>query len=244
TVADALASLEYYLEALREQRPNRDGILDVARNSLEALGYWPVPEAAVAAAGVPETPVEPGMDAGAGAEAWDLVEAEPHAAAGGDADAAAPVEPTPTIPEAPAEAAPPAQAEAPVGSGTAGGFETTGDEIDDEIREIFLEEFEEELGDLSRLVLEWRAGPGSMDQLRSIRRVFHTLKGSGRLVGAKVLGEFAWKVENMLNRVLDGSRPASPAVLALVDRACDTLPQLLSALRGEGGLVADLEGIK
>src|SRR5690606_14745633 len=120
TVADALASLEYYLEALREQRPNRDGILDVARNSLEALGYWPVPEAAVAAAGVPETPVEPGMDAGAGAGAWDLVEAEPHAAAGGDADAAAPVESTPTIPEAPAEAAPPAQAEAPVGSGTAG----------------------------------------------------------------------------------------------------------------------------
>lgn len=39
TFADALASVEYYLEALREQRANRDDILDITRNSLEALGY-------------------------------------------------------------------------------------------------------------------------------------------------------------------------------------------------------------
>src|SRR5690606_38333677 len=44
TLADALASLEYYLVALREQRGNRDEILDIARGSLEALGYWPLPE--------------------------------------------------------------------------------------------------------------------------------------------------------------------------------------------------------
>src|SRR5690606_5000603 len=56
TLADALASLEYYLEALRDQRGNRDEILDIARNSLEALGYWPLPEPArpAATAQVPE----------------------------------------------------------------------------------------------------------------------------------------------------------------------------------------------
>src|SRR5690606_23591528 len=43
TFADALASLEYYLEALREKRFNRDEILDVSRQSLESLGYWPLP---------------------------------------------------------------------------------------------------------------------------------------------------------------------------------------------------------
>ena len=43
TFADALASLEYYLEALRENRFNRDEILDVSRQSLESLGYWPLP---------------------------------------------------------------------------------------------------------------------------------------------------------------------------------------------------------
>src|SRR5690606_13930681 len=91
---------------------------------------------------------------------------------------------------------------------------------------------------------EWRESPDDLERLRPIRRVFHTLKGSGRLVGARTLGEFAWKTENMLNRVLDGSRPSSPAVMALVTQRYETLPQLLSALRGEGALVADLSAIE
>ncbi|MBC7656463.1 MAG: Hpt domain-containing protein, partial [Frankiaceae bacterium] len=41
-LADALASLEYFLEALRDRRPNRDQILEVARQSLTSLGYWPL----------------------------------------------------------------------------------------------------------------------------------------------------------------------------------------------------------
>src|SRR4249919_283988 len=52
TLADALASLEYYLEALREQRANRDDILDIARNSLESLQYWPLPQIEAATADV------------------------------------------------------------------------------------------------------------------------------------------------------------------------------------------------
>ncbi len=38
-----MASLEYYLEALRERRPGREDILEITRNSLEALSYWPIP---------------------------------------------------------------------------------------------------------------------------------------------------------------------------------------------------------
>ena len=72
--------------------------------------------------------------------------------------------------------------------------------------------------------------------LRPIRRVFHTLKGSGRLVGARRLGEFSWAIESMLNRVLDGTRPASPAVVAMVDQAFYTLPELQAVLRGESKL--------
>src|SRR5690606_29199375 len=44
TLADAMASLEYYLEALRDRRPNRGEILEIARSSLESLDYWPLPE--------------------------------------------------------------------------------------------------------------------------------------------------------------------------------------------------------
>ena len=58
TFADALASIEYYLEALREQRANRDDILDITRNSLETLGYWPLPAERAPAVEAPavETP--------------------------------------------------------------------------------------------------------------------------------------------------------------------------------------------
>ncbi|WP_333628927.1 Hpt domain-containing protein, partial [Stenotrophomonas cyclobalanopsidis] len=44
TLADAMASLEYYLEALRDRRPGREDILDITRSSLETLRYWPLPE--------------------------------------------------------------------------------------------------------------------------------------------------------------------------------------------------------
>src|SRR3546814_17895275 len=90
----------------------------------------------------------------------------------------------------------------------------------------------------------WRERPDDLERLRPIRRVFHTLMGSGRLVGARALGEFSWKVENMLNRVLDGTREASPAVVAMVDQAFYTLPQLLAALRGTAAVDADIEGMQ
>nr|WP_147652288.1 Hpt domain-containing protein [Vulcaniibacterium gelatinicum] len=226
TLADALASIEYYLEALREERGNRDHILEIARQSLESLRYWPLPpEPAVAPA--PAAPEAEAVEPVAAPAPPAPVEAVP--APGPEAAAIVPPTPAPH-PPAPMPAA-------------AGGFETSED-IDDEIREVFLEEFEEEISHLDELLPPWRAHPEDLEKLRPIRRVFHTLKGSGRLVGAKTLGEFSWKIENMLNRVLDGTRPPSPAVIAMVDQAFYTLPQLHAALRGEAPLSADLPGME
>ena len=42
-LADALAALEYYLEAAREHRGGLAHIIDVAEHSLGQLGYWPLP---------------------------------------------------------------------------------------------------------------------------------------------------------------------------------------------------------
>lgn len=214
TLADALASLEYYLEALRDRRQNSDEILAITRQSLESLRYWPLPQQQASAVDVVQEETQQRID--------DLVAAES------------------SPPAAPAPAAHELQA---VAAGS-GGFDFSNDEIDDEIREVFLEEFEEEIANLGQLLPQWREQPDQLDRLRPIRRVFHTLKGSGRLVGARVLGEFSWKVENMLNRVLDGTRPPTPAVLALVDRAYDSLPQLHAALSGATPLAADLAGIE
>ncbi|HHB9418643.1 Hpt domain-containing protein [Stenotrophomonas maltophilia] len=146
----------------------------------------------------------------------------------------------------------PADAEAPVAVGSAedadagfeAGFDDDAENIDEDIREVFLEEFDDELANLGTLLPAWRMQPDNMDRLRPIRRIFHTLKGSGRLVGARTLGEFAWKIEGMLNRVLDGSRPATPAVLAMVDNAHAALPQLNAALRHGQRISVDLQAMQ
>ncbi|MEY3359485.1 MAG: hypothetical protein RI923_745, partial [Pseudomonadota bacterium] len=122
------------------------------------------------------------------------------------------------------------------------GFDYTAEGIDDEIREIFLEEFNEENANLQGFFRDWQSDPENIELVRPIRRVFHTLKGSGRLVGAKSLSEFSWKVESLLNRVLDGSRPVSDPVVMMVKRAIATLPVFHRALTGER-VSLDLAGL-
>jgi chemosensory pili system protein ChpA (sensor histidine kinase/response regulator) len=302
TLADALASLEYYLEALREQRPNRDDILDIARQSLEVLRYWPLPDvvraepqaevaappvvaAEVAAPAVDETAPPPGASETVASEShtqipvapdWSVSEAQAHDASASaepvdsglvdaehgaaqytsafepDASHAAPAEPAdiaervsgglvntamlealPSSPPSFLGASSPAQ----------GGFETV-DDIDDEVREIFLEEFQEEIANLEHLLPAWREAPDDLARVQPVRRVFHTLKGSGRLVGARTLGEFSWKVENLLNRVREHGRPASPEVIDLVEHAHRALPGFYAALRNEAPLSVDVAGIE
>ena len=262
TMADALASIEYYLEALREQRPNRKRILDIARQSLEALGYWPVPMPA--AEDGAESPVSlADRDGAAAALGMDLADEPAPVAVAADAPEPPPVEQEPVpapVPEVEPQAEPQvasqaasqdepepvaaaAPATAPADRPLAGGFEHSAD-IDDDIREVFLEELDEEVANLGGLLHGWREAPNDGEQVRSIRRIFHTLKGSGRLVGARALGEFSWKIENMLNRVLDGSRDASPAVVALVGQAHEVLPQFRAALAGTRAVSADLAGME
>ncbi|WP_206412038.1 Hpt domain-containing protein, partial [Lysobacter enzymogenes] len=127
--------------------------------------------------------------------------------------------------------------------GANGGFEQV-DDIDDEVREIFLEEFEEEIGNLEQLLPAWREAPDDLARVQPVRRVFHTLKGSGRLVGAKTLGEFSWKIENLLNRVREHGRVASPEVLDLVEHAYRALPGFYAALRNEAPLSVDVAGME
>ncbi len=283
TLADAMASLEYYLEALRERRPNRDEILDITRSSLEALRYWPLPDEApdlmeeealdaveipavapeenerehialsleplgaeeeidhatvAAVAADEEQPVSldsAALEALEVEEALQALEAGAATLSAGDATSFADEMPVITPPDAVPDLA---------NATGLGGFETAASDIDDDIREVFMEEFDEEIVNLGQLLPAWSAAPDNMERLRPIRRVFHTLKGSGRLVGAKLLGEFSWKVENTLNRVLEGSRPPSPAVIALLEHATQVLPQLNAALRGQGTVTADLAGLQ
>ena len=52
------------------------------------------------------------------------------------------------------------------------------------------------------------------------------------MVGAQSLAEFAWAIENLLNRLLDGTLPRTPAVSGTLREAVAVVPQLVEQLAG------------
>ena len=101
------------------------------------------------------------------------------------------------------------------------------DLIDDEIIEIFLEEAEEVLETISESWPAFKANNSDDESLTTTRRAFHTLKGSGRMVGAEDIGETAWAIENMFNRLLDKTIPLSEPFVDIVDFVVEQIPGLI-----------------
>lgn len=100
--------------------------------------------------------------------------------------------------------------------------------FEDEIIEIFAEEVAEVM-DLIDVNLQCWENDLVVDKpLKELRRAFHTLKGSGRMVQADAISELAWSVEDMLNKIVDGVVSSSPAAVALVADVQTVIPALLS----------------
>jgi len=207
-LADALTSIEYYLERLGEdhEAPG-ERVLDMAEESLDALGYTP------AAQDVPV--LDEVLSPNEALVMQDLQALDNPQVAQSLADVLGnPVSVlNPPARQVPGSLLPPPDDEAPV---------------DEELREVFLEECAEVLDVLGEYLPRWVADAGSKSALTELRRAFHTLKGSGRMVRALVLGELAWAVENLLNRVLEHSVEAGEPVQRLLDDVLRVLPELVS----------------
>ncbi len=85
---------------------------------------------------------------------------------------------------------------------------------DDEMRGVFLEEAREVIADASAARNQLVELPGAVGLLTTVRRAFHTLKGSSRMVGLKAFGEAAWVCEQIYNTQLADQRAAEPRLLA------------------------------
>ncbi|AZF02435.1 Signal transduction histidine kinase CheA [Pseudomonas orientalis] len=193
--ADVISSLEYYLERML-QDPDAAGerVLELATQALSALGYLPV-----------EKPWRQALAAPEGALVSDTAPSQSRF----DALASPTSRLNPPALQRPGSLQPPPSDEEP---------------IDDELREVFLEETDEVLEVLHRYL------PDCADKTAQgeMRRAFHTLKGSGRMVRALVVAELAWAVENLLNRVLERSVAISPEVRQVLDEAVALLPELIA----------------
>ncbi|MGR2710712.1 Hpt domain-containing protein [Pseudomonas sp. AU10] len=193
--ADVISSLEYYLERML-QDPDAAGerVLELATQGLAALGYLPAAK-----------PWRQALVAPDGALSSEITPSQSQF----DALASPTSRLNPPALQRPGSLLPPPAGEEP---------------IDDELRDVFLEETDEVLEVLHRYL------PNSADKTAQgeMRRAFHTLKGSGRMVRALVLAELAWAVENLLNRVLERSVTLGPDVQQVLDEAVALLPELIA----------------
>ena len=207
--ADALVSIEYYLERLAlDPGAAGEAVLDRAENSLIALGYAPA-ERNVPLLDDILSPTEVLV-------MEDLQELQDPQVVQSLADVlASPVSAlNPPAQHIPGSLLPPPVDEVPV---------------DEELLEVFLEETDEVLMALHEALPQWVANPADSNALSELRRGFHTLKGSGRMVRALVLGELAWAVENLLNRVIERSVAPGPAIHQLLEDTLVILPDLIQA---------------
>lgn len=104
------------------------------------------------------------------------------------------------------------------------------DSLDPDVLDIFLEEAREVQQHLDEVLPRLADELHADALLAEVRRAYHTLKGSGRMAGAVQFGEFAWAIENMLNKVVEGHFTMDAARLAVVEAANAELPTLIDAL--------------
>lgn len=208
--ADAITSIEYYMETIADGRGIQNEILDVAREALVRLGTETDSEDEAFYASAQGEETIPGLITQRDMEPLP----EPVELSEQSVDEAVFTEGVEVELETPQEHIP--AAEKP-------GLE----EVDSEILDIFVEEAQEELEVIRECLPRWLDNIEDSEALMTFRRSFHTLKGSGRLVGAKTIGEFAWSIENLLNRIIDQTLPVTTEHTDLLRETLEVLPDLI-----------------
>ncbi len=217
-LADAVVSLEYYMETLQAGRTDPWYMLDNAQTCLQALSQMPKrvvptvpplgPEAYAATVLL--------VDAGATARAHALQAGVPPTIQGV----------APTLHHS---------GQPPIGAKPIN--------IDPELLTLYIEEAREEVARIAKLFPAWEQNPLETDALAGVRRAFHTLKGSGRMVGATDISEFAWSIENLLNKIIENTLQRSPSILATIRDASAIAGELVNALEAGQGAPAKVKDI-
>ncbi|SEF85995.1 hybrid sensor histidine kinase/response regulator [Nitrosomonas ureae] len=117
--------------------------------------------------------------------------------------------------------------------------EATSTDVDSELLEIFLEEADQVLAEMICDLQRCCADPANRDALSSLRREFHTLKGSGRMVKLEEMSDVAWNLEQVLNHWLDEQRPITDQLTDLITRAHQAYAGWCRELREQGAVHVD-----
>lgn len=237
-LADALSALENYMQHLTHGQSGNVKGLDESLSEMVKLDQ--APEPAVSAPVKQQTRVAQAQVVPAPVE-------QPPAAASAKSDSlesfqfssplAIPIEPPVSAPPEISPSGKPSLAPleiSPVENVAKPPVTQTQSEEDQELLDIFLEEAQGVLGAIHTNLEICRSHPDNHESLVTIRRGFHTLKGSGRMVGLTDLGEVAWCVERALNKWLQDGKPAAPGLLKFIDNAAQSFFDWVETLGKEG----------
>jgi chemosensory pili system protein ChpA (sensor histidine kinase/response regulator) len=194
-LADAIVSIEYYMETVRAGRREPWYMLDNAEACLAVLQETAARLKAEDQDQDPSTQVLKAV----------RTEPTPSAKAAGNRVSNTDVLPMPVV-------APDAE------------------HLDPELLELFIEEAKEEIASINRNLPQWAEAPDDMETLITVRRSFHTLKGSGRMVGAERIGEYCWSVENLLNKLINRTLIRTPPMIQFILAASKLVPELVEQL--------------
>ena len=106
--------------------------------------------------------------------------------------------------------------------------------IDLELLDVYLTEAAEVLDTIAEHMQLLRVRGDDQEALVTLRRAFHTLKGSGRTVGLNAMGDVAWAVEQLLNQMLDMRASADQLVLDFIDEVAGYFQGWLQQLASNG----------
>ena len=196
-MADAIVSIEYYMETVKAGRSEPWYMLDNAEACLSVLRDL---ETRLKTEKDEEIPI---------AQTMKIAKVELDAAAaqheGLEGTQGAPVPSTPVIAQ-------------------------DAEHLDPELLELFIEEAKEEIASINRNLPQWAESHEDMETLITVRRSFHTLKGSGRMVGAERIGEYAWSVEDLLNKLINRTLGRTPPMVDFILEAAAALPEVVEQL--------------
>ena len=115
--------------------------------------------------------------------------------------------------------------------------------VDPEVRDIFLAELDEITNALSAVLPAWREHRNHPATLQQIRRGFHTLKGSGLVVGANELAAFCGRIEQLTLDLIERPNAAAPDAVASIENAIRLLPDCGRAVRSGSAMPAAMRGL-
>ncbi|WP_339438139.1 chemotaxis protein CheA [Pseudomonas sp. EA_15y_Pfl1_P104] len=113
----------------------------------------------------------------------------------------------------------------------------------DQALQTFIVEARELLQAMEQSLLQLESDPGDQDAIGAIFRAAHTIKGSAGLFGLAPIVGFTHIVEDVLDRLRDGSVAVDAALIALLLKCGDHMLELIDVIasRGEAPTPAALE---